>query len=162
MDWLTASLVAPDRFARQRTCHGEFRCSRDLPESSLRKSSPMRAVPLPGPAPGHCASVVRRVYCSCILRAAEATGAPGAVPPAALAPLKIRRLRDSTFRAAFSSRSISRPHTPIDDRSKPDRYVLGRVVPLSAQNSTDLSWPAHDAFRLWPPPEREFSVRVVR
>ena len=45
------------------------------------------------------------VFCSCIQRAAGAAGTPGAVPPAAAAPAKMRRPQLNRFLAAFSSRS---------------------------------------------------------
>ena len=61
--------------------------------------------------PPYSASAVRRVFYSCMLRAAEAAGAPCAVPPAAAVPAKMRRPRHSTFLAAFSSRGPVRGRT---------------------------------------------------
>ena len=47
---------------------------------------------------------------------------PGAVPPVAAAPANVHRPRLSTFLAAFSSRSSSRPHTP-------HRWVRSDITP---------------------------------
>ena len=49
----------------------------------------------------------RWVSCSCIQRAAKATGgAPGTAPPVAVAPAQMRRHRNNPFQAAFHRRPV--------------------------------------------------------